>query len=275
VPCHRYKYTLRTTGSIGYNPTMHLSRKILGTSLYVLIPAMLVYMLLIAPYSMQVSRSIIKSAYSGRNYTVWERQDGLLYCTASKDLMRAELVKFKAYADQPVSILYLENVDVFDCRDRVEEISRTLRAYNISLALNLRKSLLYQKYFDENLASIDIRAFEKDVEIVKSASTWLPYLVVDRASDLLSFEERRLMQISLRKYFPQTSIGFRFENRYQGMVHEETHPVRKHLRIKDVLPEDDDGDFMITDYPVYGITRTLYIKEGEFTVPGSDGEFLE
>ena len=68
-------------------------------------------------------------------------------------------------------------------------------------------------------------------------------------------------------------VGFRFQNNLRPTP-ENNHPIRNNVSWNEFVPKEDDGDFIITSFPVTGFKRTQVFTEN-IDLQDCDGQVVE
>src|SRR5688500_8280765 len=68
------------------------------------------------------STAYIKPVYSLNNYKYWAKEDGKPYCfPENREELHKDFKNLDKYTGKKVNIIYLQNVDIVDCKDEIQE----------------------------------------------------------------------------------------------------------------------------------------------------------
>ncbi len=221
------------------------------------------------------SASIIRSVHSKPNYKYWTRIDGTRFCNLDSLRINETFKYLEAFSDKKTNVLYLENVELADCLENIRTIASEFHRRNLELAINIEKQMDYKSVYSEDFTSMQPNYYREKFKNAGGVNDWVDYLVVDNAMEYMTFEDRRSVLVALRTVFPKPFIGFRFTKHFAGDP-ESPHQIRNNVQIKNFLPRDDDGDFIITSIKTNHLRRTtIFVEDEAMDKVGVDGEFVK
>jgi hypothetical protein len=222
------------------------------------------------------SRTLIRQVYSQQDYRYWSKEDGKKYCKEMGMLeQEAVYTDLSRYADKKTNVIYFQNVDLIECKEFIQKIAVEFHKRNLEIAFDLEKKFEADKFFTGKFENFDTKYYSEKFKEMGFVSDWVDYIVFNNAMEYLTYSERRTIQTTLRSIFTKPYIGFRFEN---GMDIEPSsvHPVRNNKFMVDFIPMDDDGDFIIINFPVDSFKRTMvFAEDKEIYRVGINGEFVD
>lgn len=213
---------------------------------------------------------ILRQAYRNPGYLFWTKIEGKDFCQNTDENKKSDILKTFAHAR--VNVVYLENVDILTCKEFIPDIATLMHENGLLLAMDIIHDIDKSLLLGEGLDSLQTGFLDEKLKDVKDIDSWVSYLIFDNKQNLLTYSERRSIQIKLRDIFSKSFIGFRFFSNVSPTP-ENKHPMRQNIDWSDILPKDDDGDFIITPIPVSEFRRTLIITDNVFS-SNSNGQFI-
>lgn len=215
---------------------------------------------------------IVQKLFKQENFKYWAKLDGSSFC--SKDFNYSDSTPFSKYVGTKVNVIYLTGVDIKSCAEFIPKLADNFHFYGIQVALDLDAKFETKSVLAED-NSLKITDYLNQFKSLNSSSEWISYIVIDNVIQGLTFTERRSFQSELRDIFKKSFIGFRFTNDVSPTP-DMKHPLRTSIDWNEFLPRDDDGDFVITTFPVGNFKRTSIISENIIAATDDvDGQFVE
>ncbi len=250
--------------------------EVLRYFIFIIIGLVVIFCVLFSDVYANSERTFLfQKIFKEDNYKYWTKLDGSIFCSEPVDTdseyKRLQIIRSISFK---VDIVYLTGVDLTQCAKYLPSFTETFHYYGLLIALDLEKEFSVKKIFSENFTEIKSEEYVRKFEDYSKASEWVSYIVVDNVIDGMTYSERRSLQVHLRDIFYKSFIGFRFTNTVKPTP-EQKHPYRSNVSWNDFLPRDDDGDFVIVNFPVGDFRRTFIYSE-EITITSNiDGQFLE
>lgn len=221
------------------------------------------------------SSYIIQSVFKAEDYKYWKKIDGSFFCQESSEQIESLRDAFLTEIQgEKVNIVYLTNVDVIQCSRYLEEIALKFQDFGVFFAIDLEKNFNSSSLFQNDFTVFNAENYISKFKDYSAAAGWISYIVVDDKSESMTFLERRQFLSLLRDVFTKSFIGFRFDNIVKPTP-EMTHPLRKNTSWNQFEPKDEDGDFIISAFPVNELRRTAIYSENLAAITlGTDGQFL-
>jgi hypothetical protein len=218
---------------------------------------------------------LIRQVYSKPGFKYWTAIDGKEVCKSmNPDETTAFDNSLNQFADTKTNVIYFQNTNLLDCIDHISTLAALYHKHGLEIAFNLEAEFEEDKVFPLNHASFDSNYYSTKFAKAVFASDWVDYLVFDNGMKSLTFDERRSVQSVLREVFKKPFLGFRFVSDGYDLNPEANHPVREDIKMREFLPRDDDGDFMITNFKPQSLKRTMLFVESTVSDRiGVDGEF--
>jgi hypothetical protein len=215
--------------------------------------------------------SLIRPALNQETTTLWARVDGNIFCQASFD-NESTTSLLKKMVDSRIGIIYLVNVDIQTCSNYLQKIAEKLHQYDLLLAMNIGTDFDINQIYSNNYTVFNPDYFTTKLQDTKGVTDWVSYLVFDNALSYYTYAERREIQSRLRDIYDKSFIGFHFTMSVTPTP-DNNHPIRQ-TAWNQFLPDDDDGDFIITSIPVTDFKRTIVISEG-INIKSAEGQLLD
>jgi hypothetical protein len=188
---------------------------------------------------------------------------------------KALYLRLESYSNTKTNVVYFQNVDLLECSDYIKQIAEQFHKYNLEIAFNLETKIEREKVFNADFTVINENYFKDKFQKTVFINDWVDYIVFDDAMQFMTFDERRHSQVLLRDIFPKPYLGFRF-TKAENSNPDSTHAIRSDKTMKEFLPRDDDGDFIITSISYPKLKRTMiFIEDLSLDRIGADGEFLK
>lgn len=218
---------------------------------------------------------IIQPVLRDNNYKYWTEIDGSFFC--QEDSPETELVQNQLLSKIPGSkanIIYFKKVDLIQCSRYLEKIQAKIQKYRVLIAISLDIDFKSSQLFTDNFKKFNPSEYLNKFKNYSKDTNWVSYIVVDDKDEAMTFNERREFQSGLRDNFPKSFIGFKFSSQIKPTP-QMTHPMRETVAWNNFLPKDDDGDFIITDFPVDSFKRTQVFAQSPSAIsPNCDGQFI-
>jgi len=211
----------------------------------------------------------VRHVYAKPNYKYWTYLDGTQFCKENKGYESLD-----AFSSKKSTIIYFENVTLLECISNIKNIAYEFHKRHLEVAINLENSFEYDRFFKTGFTEFSTAYYKEKFKEADVVNDWLDYIVFDNSMEFLTYVERRRVEGELRRIFTKPFIGFRFTKNY-AFDPISLHPVRKDKQVRDFMPYDGDGDFIITGFEVHNFKKTKIFNENisSKTFIG-DGEFV-
>ena len=246
----------------------------LKIGLLLLLNAAIVFSILFADsFSLKDQKSYIRPVFKIKDYKYWKQVEGSEFCTSNALSVSKLISEVTKVAATKTNVIYFTKTDILACKEYLPAIAEIVHDFGILIAMDLENNVDSSTYFSSN-GNVNLAYFTDKFKDSGSMSEWISYFVFNNAMDRLTFEERKQIRATLRDIFPKSFIGYRFNPTF-GPTPENTNPNRVEKQWQDFLPQDDDGDFIITTLPVQGFKRTLVFAENRDVLNDTcSGEFI-
>lgn len=223
------------------------------------------------------SNLILRQPFGSLRYVFWAKVNGEKVCT--ENISDAEKQNFYdslgTFSQVRINVLYLTEVDIVSCAPFIQSIATKLHEKGILLAMNIDRNIDKNGLLGDDLSSVKLEYFENKLQNIKDKELdrWVSYFVVTNSMNLLTYQERRAVLLKLREFFASSFIGFEFVDNVVPTP-ANTHPLRENTQWQDFLPQEDEGDFIITKIPVSGLKRTFVVADNVYSTQ-TDGILLD
>lgn len=220
---------------------------------------------------------MLRQPFGFLRYMFWAKVSGEIVC--KENVSDSDKQNFYdslgTYSQVQINVLYLTQVDIVSCAPFIPSIATKLHEKGILLAMNIDRNIDKNALLGNDLSSLKLEYFDNKLQNIKDKALdrWVSYFVVTNSLNLLTYQERRVVLLKLREFFTSSFIGFEFVDDVVPTP-ANTHPLRENTSWQDFLPQEDEGDFIITKIPVNGLKRTFVVADNVYSTQ-TDGILLD
>lgn len=211
-------------------------------------------------------RAYLKQLFYPSRYTFWTRFKFTNPCENTTSYKNALIQNLGS--ENKANIIYLDS-DLSSCPELINEVVLITNELNMQIAVQI---VDIQDFKDKNIS--DVEVFVEKIHKLSSLKEYLAYVVIERAYDYMTIEERRGLIVKLREEFTNSFITMVYDPKL-GPTPDNKHPLRDEISWDEFKLNDNEGDLLITKTLQSNVRRVPQVSIDKTTqIQGFTGEFL-